>query len=393
MIIGIDAHNLEGNRTGVGRYLFNLLKVWTAADFRPSVTITSPRPSPGEGEGEKIKFILYFKDEIPADIPQSILFESKLLKVASTAKFVHWDLARAAKKDKVDVLFCPGYVAPVCYKGKIALALHDIIYEARPDWFNWKRSADKILLKWVSKKAAQKAAVIFTCSNFSKQEIIRCYGVPPQKIAVIYLAADFPLDIAGEEKISEVRRRYGINDRFIFYAGSIFSRRHLPEVIEAFSRLTAEKSDWQLLLSGKNYTRPFVDIDALIKSKNEQLGRPAIVRVDFVADLELRLLYSACAFFIWLSDYEGFGLPPLEAMSAGAPVITSDSTSLKEVAGNVALLIKNNPDVDEIYRAMKKLANDENLRTELSRKGRKQAKKFSWERCAEITIDKILSNN
>ncbi len=377
MLIGIDAHNLEGKRTGVGRYIFNLLKVWSTTDYRLPTTA---------------KFILYFKDEIPADLPKSDLFKCQLLKVGSTAKFMHWNLPRAAKKDKVDILFCPGYIAPLFYSGKIALTLHDISYEVHPKQFNWNSWADKILLKWVSKKAAQKAKIIFTISEFTRREVIKYYGLAPEKIVVTPLAADFNLQYYSPDydtdKISAVKKKFGIENKFIFFVGSIFSRRHLPEIMRAFVRVARERADYQFLLAGRDYTAA---ADGLVRQMNSKLGRKAFLRVDFLGDDELKLLYSACAFFIWLSDYEGFGLPVLEAMSCGAPVLTSDSSSLKEVAGEAALLIKDNSDIEEIYRAMKRLVGDENLRRELIRKGREQAAKFSWERCAQDTLNNLLS--
>jgi len=384
MLVGIDAHNLEGDRTGVGRYLFNLLKEWS-------------KLKSGEWQMANGKFILYFKDEVPADMPKSDIFEFKLLSVSSTAKFTHWDLPRSAKKDKVDILFCPAYIAPLWCQGKIALTLHDIIYEAHPEWFNWPSPADKILLKWVSKKSARKAAIIFTPSEFSRQEVLSHYRVAPDKVINIPLAADpelsrgFDNSAHKAEEIKALKISYGIRDKFIFFVGSIFSRRHLSEVIAAFSRLTKDAGgdNWQLLLSGADHT-PGQAVSCLSKEINKRSGREAILQVDFSAGSELKLLYSACAFFIWLSDYEGFGLPVAEAMSVGVPVITSDSTSLKEVAGGAALLIKDNFDVEKIYQAMKQLASDENLRQELIIKGREQAAKFSWHQCAEETLHALL---
>jgi len=380
-VIGVDAHNLEGNRTGAGRYLFNLLQEWKIANCKSQIA--------------DCKFILYFKDEIPSDLPQSELFESKLSNVSSTAKFIHWDLWCAAKNDKVDILFCPAYVAPVFWRGKLALILHDIIYEARPEWFNWQSPADKILLKWVSKKAARKAKIIFTPSEFSRQEIIKFYQVAPEKVKMVSAAADPGLQLELTEdtqaEIEKIKIKYGLKDKYVFYVGSIFSRRHLPEIIEAFFNLAKERSDYQFLIGGKNYTHPHLDIDKLIEQKNNALGRKAIIKVDFIGDFDLKLLYSACAFFIYLSDYEGFGLPPLEAMSAGALVITSDHTSLKEVAGEAALLMKDNSDIQEIYRAMKQLVSDENLRNDLIKKGKEQAARFSWTRCAQDILNALMS--
>jgi len=405
MIIGIDAHNLEGQRTGAGRYVFNLLKTWAIlchceavgrSNPEDSGIITgSPRPARvGFAMTEGVKFILYFKDEIPRNAPKSDFFEYKLLNVGGTAKFTHWDLPRAATKDKVDVLFCPAYVAPIFYGGKIVLTLHDISYETRPQEFNWPSLADRFLLKWVSRRSAQKADMVFTPSEFSRQEVVKYYGVSPEKVVVTLLAADlsqlerYHSPVYGTNELEEVKKKYGIKNKFAFYVGSIFTRRHLPEIISAFERLNKD-GEYQLLLVGRDYTEN-KSVNRLANEVNKKLGRSAILRVDFIEDNELKLFYSACAFFIWLSDYEGFGLPVLEAMSLGAPVITTDGSSLSEVAGQDALLIKNNNDIEEIYRAMHKITRDSVLRQELIARGREQAAKFSWKNCAEKTLETLL---
>jgi len=375
MLIGIEAHSLEGERTGVGRYLFNLLAEWGKLGQRLEI--------------HNLKFILYFRNGIPVDLPESVFFECKLLETGSTAKFIHWNLPRAAAKDKVDVLFCPAYVAPLFYEGKIALTLHDIIYETHPEWFNWPSIADRILLKFVSKKAARKAAIIFTCSEFSLREVVKHYGVAAEKVKSIFLGVDAGVVAGDIDNPDGIKDKYGIKNNFIFYVGSLFSRRHLPEIIRAFKRLAAENGDWQLLIGGRDYTAG-QNVNKLVKIANSVLGRSAIVRVDFINDYDLKLLYRACAFFIWPSDYEGFGLPPLEAMAGGAPVITSASSSLVEVAGQAAWLIKNNSDEEEIYQAMARLAEDENLRLSLSVKGKEQAARFSWRKCAEETLGALL---
>lgn len=162
----------------------------------------------------------------------------------------------------------------------------------------------------------------------------------------------------------------------------------MKEVIEAFSYLVKEKDDWQLLLGGHDYT-PSQGILKLAVKKNKEFGREAILQIDFINDNDLKLLYSACAFFIWLSDYEGFGLPVLEAMSLGVPVLTSRSSSLVEVASQAALLIENNSSAEEIHWAMKRLAEDKQLWSELSRAGKRRAEKFSWQTCAEKTLKEL----
>lgn len=378
MLIGIDAHNLEGKRTGVGRYLFNILKEWKKVE--------------SEIAGKGVKFILYFKDEIPSDIPESSLFEKRLLKTGSTAKFIHWDLRRTAEKDKTDILFCPNYIGPLFYRGKIAVTLHDVSYEAHPKWFNWNSRADRILLKWVSKKIAQKAKMIFVPLEFSKKEVMKHYGIAPEKIFITPEAVDPELVATSRElgEIGRIEEKYGIKNKFIFYFGSIFFRRHLEDVLKSFSRLARDSKEYQFLVGGNDYTTGRA-VDKLAKKINLELKRNAVLRVDFMPDFDVKLLCSACTFFVWLSDYEGFGLPVLEAMANGAPVITTNGTSLREVADDAAIQIRNNGDFEEIYRAMKELMGNEELRMNLSEKGRVQAARFSWKECAKRTFYALIS--
>lgn len=349
MLIGIDCHNLEVHRTGAARYLMNLLKHWANKNH---------------------EFILYFKNKIPADIPDSNNFQKKILKTNSNALFVHYSLCWAATKDKVDILFCPAYVAPVFYKGSIALVLHDIIYEAQPDLYNWPSIFDKILLKKVSRISAKKSKIIFTCSEFSKNEILKYYKVNPKKVFVIPLAADEKFRNVGDS-VSNIKKK------FIFYVGAIFKRRFIPEAIKAFKKLSDKLPDYKFLIVGKNHT-------------GQPITGNGIVHKDYVNEDDLVLLYNTADLFIWLSSYEGFGLPPLEAMACGTPVVTTKMGSLPEAVGDSAIFVKNPEDIDEISRAIYKGLTDENLREELIKKGLEQTKKFSWQKTAKETLRVLL---
>ena len=378
MRIGIDAHNLEGQRTGVGRYLISLLNEWNKFDL-----------------SESLKFILYFKDQIPEDLNLSDeFFEKKVLKnsfLKSNALFIHYSLSRAAKHDKIDILFCPGYISPIFYRGKIALALHDIIYQARPDLYNWSSFWDKILLKKVSQISARKAKTIFVPSEFSRKEVLRCYEVGPDKVFNIPLAVDQSFkQINDKETLKSVKDKYQIKDKFIFYIGSIFNRRHLPEIIKAFESIALKFTDYQFLIIGTNHTSPFTDIDELTRDVNRKLGRPAIVRQDYLTGKDLAPLYNAADLLVWLSDYEGFGLPVLEALACGTPVITSPMSSIPEVAGESVIYVKDSTNVEEIIRAIDQGLTNQELRQNLIRKGLEQARKFSWQRCARQTLDALL---
>jgi len=381
MKIGIDAHDLEGRPTGVGRVLINLLREWSKFKL------------PND-----LKFILYFKREIPDDLelPDS-LFEKKLLRAPfnfqSNTLFMHRLLPKAAKKDKVDILFCPGYIAPIFYQGKIALTLHDIIYQARPKLYNWSSFWDKILLKEFSRISAKKAKIIFTPSEFSKKEILEHYQVTADKIFVTPLAADELFkQINNQDKLAGFKNKYQIKDKFIFYIGSIFNRRHLPEAIKAFEKIGKQLPDYQFLIIGTNHTSPFIDVDGLIRGVNQRLGRPAVLRQDYLKGQDLVAFYNAADLLIWLSDYEGFGLPILEAMACGTSVITSPFGSIPEVAGDSAIYIQDSKNIQEISQAIYQGLTDENLRQKLISQGLAQAKKFSWSRCARQTLQGLYKD-
>lgn len=349
MKIGIDCHNLEIHRTGTARYLMNLLKYWAKEDGA--------------------EFILYFKNKIPNDIPDSKNFQERILRSNSNALFAHYFLPRAVKRDKVDILFCPNYVAPIFYKGNIALVLHDIIYEARPDLYNWPSIFDRILLKKVSKIAAKKAKVILTVSQFSKNEILQHYKIDPKKVFVVPLAAD--------EKFKEFRREMS-DKKFVLYVGNIIKRRFVPETIKAFKKVSDKLPNYKFLIIGKN-------------CMGQQINHNKIIHKDYIDEDDLVLLYNAASLFIWLSSYEGFGLPPLEAMACGTPVLSTKKTSLAEVLGDYPLAVENPENIEEISEKILKILSDDNLRNELIKKGLERAQKFSWQKTAGETL-RILIN-
>lgn len=379
MIIGIDAHSLEGKRTGVGRYLVNLLVQWDKL------------------EQKDIKFILYFKKEIPQDLSLTKdFFKKRILEapanLQSNALFIHYLLPQAAKKDKIDILFCPSYIGPINYKGQMALTLHDIIYQARPKLYNWPSPMDKILLKYVSRKSAQKARVIFTPSEFSREEVIKHYQIDPAKILVTFEAADDSFkQIVDKEKLDQIKEKYQIQDKFIFYVGSIFNRRHVFETICAFQKIAPELPQYQFLVVGSNHTQPWIDMDRLVEAVNQDLNREAILRKDYLTGPDLVALYNAADLFVWLSDYEGFGLPVLESMACGTPVVTSHKTSLIEVADEAAIFVRDTKSTDEIAEAIYQGLTNEELHQDLKVKGLENAKRFSWPKCAQKTLEALLN--
>jgi len=379
MRIGIDCHNLEGQRTGVGRYVWNLLRQFSIFNFQTS-------------------FFLYFKNDTPKDIHELLhnfrgrenYVQIHVLDTKSNALFKHFYLPRAARQDKVDVLFCPDYVLPLRLDRRIkaAVTIHDIIYEARPEDYSWPSWKDKVLLKWASKQSAKKADIIFVPSGFTKSEVLKYYKVNPQKIIVTPLATDRVFKEAPSLAKGEVE---GVG-KFILFVGSIFNRRFLPQKIQGFTEFAKTRKDFKFLIIGNNHTKPYQDIGNYIAQANNKLGREAIVWRKYVeSDGELAKIYNASFATIWLSSYEGFGLPILESMACGTPVITSPHGSLPEIAGDAAMYVAHPQNSQEIASALTRLVSDDFYRNELISKGLARAAQFSWQKCARETIDKLLA--
>ncbi len=372
MNIAIDARSFEGQKTGVGRYLSGLLKYWK--------------------NNKECKFVFYFKDEIPRDdLLNSDNFNLKLLKnpfrFSSNFFFQHLQLPYQLKKDKVDFFFSPFYLKPLYCPVKSSIVLHDISYEAHPEWFGFK---SQFILRALSKFSAKTTDKIFTVSNYSKDEIIKFYNINSDKITVTHLAPDNSfIKIDDAKKIKNLKEKYGL-DKFILCVGSIFSRRHIPEIIKAFEKIARKYKNYQLLIIGKNHTHPFVDIDNKIKITNNNLNRNAITHLDFVSEEELLVFYGLCEIGVYLSDYEGFGLPVLEAQFFGKPVITSHNSSLIEVGGDSVEFVKENT-ANEIYNSLEKIISDDNYRLDMVKRGNENLKRFSWKKCAEETLNKVLS--
>ena len=372
MTIGIDGHDLEGRRTGVGQYLMAILRAWARA-----------------GVPTQERIVVFAKDHVPEDLPTGITARllAKPFGYSSTALFIQALLPRAAKRAGVDILWCPGYVAPLRWRGALVLTLHDIVYETRPELFNWRGPQDFFLLKFVSRAAAQRAARILVPSQFTANEVRRLYRVPEHRIAVTPEAADSAFRPISKNDALTVAARYGIRESYFFFVGSLFTRRRIPECLQAFGAIARDFPRQQFLIAGGNYTRPHVDIHHIIMRLNAAIGRPAIISVPYAAQEDLPSLMSGATAVIWLSEYEGFGLPPLESLACGTPVITTASTSLPETVGDCALFVRDPSKVTMIAEAMRALLSDEQLSSRLSSCGPRQAARFSWDRCGEQTIE------
>jgi glycosyltransferase involved in cell wall biosynthesis len=284
---------------------------------------------------------------------------------------VPWALARA----RVDLFHAPHYVVPPLTTAPVVVTIHDCIHLRFPQYL--PNRAALYYARAMMTIAARRSRRVLTVSQASKEDILHYLHIPAEKIEVIHNAIDTRL--AGEptqEDVARVRERFLLTAPFVLYTGNIKPHKNVDRLIEAFSILRQRGTeDVKLLIIGDDVSK-YPNLRRLVH--RFQLHQH-VRFLGFVPDATLAVLYRLAAVFVFPSLYEGFGLPPLEAMAAGAPVITSNVSSLPEVVGDAAILI-DPMDAGAIAHAMARVLGDPELRQDLIRRGRERVKAFSWER-------------
>lgn len=281
----------------------------------------------------------------------------------------------AKEAGQIDVLWVPDpRPAPVSAQCRKIITFHDLSFEDFKYSFNLKtRIWHKILRP---KKEAAEADRMVAVSQFTKNQLTEEYGMDPGKITVIHEAAGEHLKPLRFPKSFEViRRRYKLPDSYFLCLSTLEPRKNVAGIIAAYLEWQeTTKADVGLVIAGKKY--PGIFSDTRLKE------HPNIFMTGFVEEEDKALLYQHALAFLYPSLYEGFGLPILEAMQCGTPVITSDATSMPEVAGDAALLVNPN-DIKEIKDAMHQVYSDDQLRADLIQKGLSRARMFSWKKAAQ----------
>lgn len=364
----MDARSLEEQRTGIGRYLINLLREWG-------------RIAAGD------TFHLYYLKDEPCDpCLEAPCFRKTRLTLA--LPFSKAPFFPELERNPVDVFFSPLYDLPPLETLPAVITVHDMVYEAYPESFS------EIQLQYLRSTSARSipyAARIITDSDFSRREILTCFPGVSGKIEVIPLAADpfFSELPRKEQALGELRKHYPLRDPFFFYVGSISRKRHIPSLIREFREFLSSHEAFQLFLAGKNLI-PGMALEEMVQDSNLGRAVPAVIHEPYLPEDSLLGLYNNCLALVYLSEYEGFGMPPLEAMACGAPVITTNLSSLSEVVGEAALIVDpRNP--GEIRAALERIAVDEGLRRELAAAGKTRCGLFSWEETASMTLKVLRS--
>jgi glycosyltransferase involved in cell wall biosynthesis len=302
-------------------------------------------------------------------------------------KFAWEEVAWPLEARHFDLMHSLYFSAPIVAPCPVIVTIHDTI--PLTPGYSHSRAAD--VYSRIMRSASRRAAAIITVSNFSRNELAETFDYPAERIHVTPEAPDPNLaPVADESVLSLVRKRYGLPRRYILYLGGTEARKNIATLLQAWALGPPE--DTELVIVGRFPSRDdlFPDMPALA----ERLGiRGSVHFVPFVESDDMAAVYSCTLAFCYPSRYEGFGLPPLEAMACGVPVIAADSTSLPEVVGGGAKLVPPD-DVDGWHEVMVRTASDPDWRRDLIARGSDHVKQFSWEHTARLTLDvydKVLS--
>ncbi|MGE0103917.1 MAG: glycosyltransferase family 4 protein [Blastocatellales bacterium] len=368
MRIGIDAHAIGAQQGGNETYIRNLIIALAAIDDRNQYTIYL-------ANSEAARYWSRFFSERHPN------FSVRLLPPPTPLIKVPMALAVELRLRPVDVLHVQ-YTAPPFCPVPVVATIHDLAFEHLPETFTRRGSFQ---LKLTVRRTARKAARIATVSEFSRQDIIKTYGLDPDKVVVTWngVGEGFGPEYESDDEPALIRERFGIGGDYILAVGSLQPRKNIVRLIRAYAALRNRREDFrhQLVIVGRRLWLA----DEIFAEAMRQKWSDDVIMTGYVSDDDLPKLYRSASLFVYPSIFEGFGLPPLEAMACGTPVIAGDTSSLPEVTGGAAMLV-DPKDEGAIADAILRLAGDPALCREMRLKGIEQAKRFSWRETAEKTL-------
>jgi glycosyltransferase involved in cell wall biosynthesis len=371
MLIGVDASRAaRALRTGTEAYSLHLIRslIETGNDHR--FRLYTPVP-----------LSLSLEDEVARVCPSgghvNPCYEVRVIPFPRlwTQLRLAWEVRRHAP----DVLFVPAHVMPLVCLVPSVVTVHDLGYLLYPESH---RPLDRWYLDWTTRRHARLAACVIADSQATRADLIRHCRANPDRVVVVYPGLDESLTrVDAPEVIAAAKTRYGIGGDYLLYLGTLQPRKNLVRLVEAFARLKPLTAGLRLVLAGKKgwlYDDLFARVEALGLED-------CVLFTGYVTDDDKASLLSGARALVYPSLYEGFGFPVLEAMACGTPVLTSNVSSLPEVAGDAALLV--DPlDVDVIAEGMSRLITDDELWVTLVEKGYAQVRKFSWANAARKVL-------
>lgn len=370
--IGIDCRTMlnpvSGERAGVGHYTFHLVKALLTVDHQNT-------------------YVLYFDHRMPAAVTDDLAGPNVLIRRLPFSRYrkflpfayTHILLASFLMRDNLDVFHAPANVMPLSYNRPTVVTIHDLAIYEHPEWFPSQIASTRLLVPQTIKKAAALIAV----SQATKNDLLNLFTVTPKKVTVIPEAADTEL-LQLRDRTTDVRKAYGLPKRYILYVGTIEPRKSLTTLIQAWQRLIhlhpEAIRDTALVIAGGAGYRGSEVLELIT-----MLNAKSINYIGYVShNHKVKLMKEATA-FVFPTRYEGFGLPVLEAMQLGTPVISTNISSIPEVAGTAALLCEPE-NVEALAEAIRRVLTRPAVAKKLRRAGKAQAQQFDWKKTARATL-------
>ncbi len=361
MKIGIDLHTASGITQGTRTYTINIVKHLLKLDHQNEYNLYVT--------GNHNYFKSLFSQE-------NVFFK----KVFPPQRLIRIPFSFPIKlaMDSIDIFHCQYMGPPFSLTPQIVM-LHDIIHEYMPE--HYPKSLCR-LMQMFYPLSARKASRILTVSESSKRDIMKYYKIPEHKIIVTYngVSEDFH-PINDKEKSKDILNKYGIKGEYILYVGRLEPRKNISGLIKAYHQIKRNNVKHKLVLAGTKYFQH----EEIFETVNNLELQEEVIFPGSIKDEDLPLLYNCATLFVYPTFAEGFGIPPLEAMACGTPVISSNTSSIPEVVGNAGILI--DPyNTEELASAILTVLRDSNLRERMKFEGLKRAKSFTWENAAKKTL-------
>lgn len=366
MKIGIDAS--RANR-----------KQKTGTEWYGYQVIQAMKKTPSSGK-EGADFILYSPDKLDGnlgELPKG--WKEKQLrwpfKYVWTQIRLFWEMVRRPP----DILFVPSHTLPFFYRGRAVVTIHDICFEKHPRCYSLSQ---RWYYPFVHRRSAKIAAHIIVPSQFTKQQLVELYKVNKGKISVIPLAYDINnfYEVEDEKKIISILTKYNLSRPYFLYVGRLEKKKNIGGLLQAYKQLTIDNKQLTIpdlvLVGSQGYGYK----DLRIKNVRE---------IGYVETDDLKYLYNGAEAFIFPSICEGFGIPVLEAMACGCPLLISNIAPLREITREAALYF-DPKNIEEMERVMKTIMQDKNLQNRLTQKGLARVSNFSWGKCAEQVMDILI---
>jgi len=363
--IAIDAHSVGAGLGGNETYATNLIEALADIDSVNRYTLYVTKKEAVER----------FANRWPNVHLRLTLPHTPLVRIPLT-------LTVELRRRPVDILHVQ-YTSPPFTPCPVVNTIHDLSFEHLPETFkrrSWRQ------MRLTIRRSAQSAAHILTDCDFARDDILKTYGIAPERVTAVPLAAAVRFSpVRDERELDRVRNKYGINGKYILTVGSIQPRKNIPRLIRAYSMLCSERNLEplpKLVVVGK---RGWLYEDTLATAESSTV-RDRIILTGYVDDKDLPALYSAASCFVYPSYFEGFGIPPLEAMRCGTPTITGDRTCFPEIIGDAGLMV--DPfDEQAIKLGIVRVLTEQTLRDELIEKGLERANSYDWLKTARQTLD------